>query len=145
MEHLLQRQAVELARLAATIRSGLIQAESTIPGINQELRTLAELGLTEFQIEGPTLYIRPAGPSSARDDSFLVYQAALVMPGGIGAAVWDANEHTAYANAPYGEPVDLTPRFTPYDRCPAIVRALLVTQSAKMLDCFIHDVRLLGS
>lgn len=53
MEHLLQRQAVELARLAATIRSGINQAESTIPGINQELHTLAELGLTEFQIEDP--------------------------------------------------------------------------------------------
>ena len=116
-----------------------------IPGINQELDSLATLGVTEFQVEGPTIYVRPAGVSSARDDSYIIYQAAIVMPGGIGAALWDAGEHTEYVNAPYGQPVDLAPRFVPFAKCPAIVKAMLVSQSARMLDCFIRDVRLLGS
>jgi hypothetical protein len=145
MEELLRQRAAELSQLAATLRTGLARAEAMIPGINQELDSLAVLGVTEFQVEGPTIYVRPAGVSSARDDSFIIYQAAIVMPGGIGAALWDAGEHTEYVNAPYGQPVDLAPRFVPFAKCPAIVKAMLVSQSARMLDCFIRDVRLLGS
>ena len=33
-------------------------------------------------------YFRPAGVSSLHDDEFVIYQAALVMPGSIGAAIW---------------------------------------------------------
>ena len=145
MEELLRQRATELSQLAATLRTGLARAEAMIPGINQELDSLATLGVTEFQVEGPTIYVRPAGVSSARDDSYIIYQAAIVMPGGIGAALWDAGEHTEYVNAPYGQPVDLAPRFVPFAKCPAIVKAMLVSQSARMLDCFIRDVRLLGS
>lgn len=145
MEELLRQRAAELSHLAATLRTGLAHAEAMIPGINQELDSLAALGVTEFQVEGPTIYVRPAGVSSARDDSFIIYQAAIVMPGGIGAALWDASEHTEYVNAPYGEPIDLVPRFVPFAKCPAIVKAMLVSQSARMLDCFIRDVRLFGS
>jgi hypothetical protein len=81
-------RATDLVRLATTIRSGLESAERTIPAINEHLADLATLGITDFQMEGPTIYCRPAGVSSLHDDEFVIFQAALIMPGGIGAAIW---------------------------------------------------------
>lgn len=75
-----------------------------------ELSRLAAVGMVDFQIEVPSVYCRPAGVSSASSDDFVVYQAAIVMPGGIGAVIWDANEYHEHANRPYGEPVNLAPR-----------------------------------
>ncbi len=49
-------------------RTGLDQAESAIPSINQQLAELARLGMSDFQIEGPTIYCRPMGFSSMHGD-----------------------------------------------------------------------------
>ena len=127
------------------IRIGLDSAEAAIPGINDQLAELATLGLTGFQVEGPAIYGRPAGTSSAFDGAYVVYQAAIIQPGGIGAVVWDAHEFHEHANRPYGEPADLAPRFVPYAKCPTLVRALLVSHAGRMLDSLRRDVRLLGS
>jgi len=86
MKDVLNERAAQLTRLAMMIRIGLDSAESAIPGINDQLAELATLGITDFQIEGPAVYCRPAGPSSAFDDSHVVFQAVILMPGGIGPA-----------------------------------------------------------
>ncbi|MFM7184133.1 MAG: hypothetical protein ACKO4Z_05095, partial [Planctomycetota bacterium] len=54
-------------------------------------------------------------------DSFIVYQAAIIQPGGVGAVVWDATDYEAHTSPPHGEPVDLKPNFLGYERCPPIV------------------------
>ena len=96
MHDSLTKHAAQLARLAMMIRIGLESAESAIPGINDLLAELATLGVTDFQVEGPAIYCRPAGPSSAYDDSFVVYQAAIIQPGGSlrdDEVIAAANEH----------------------------------------------------
>ncbi len=69
MHYFLSERAGQLQRLATTIRTGLDQAESAIPSINQQLAELKRLGMSDFQIEGPTIYCRPssskAGASQA--------------------------------------------------------------------------------
>ena len=60
MHEFLSERAGQLERLATTIRTGLDQAESAIPSINQQLAELARLGMSDFQIEGPTIYCRPS-------------------------------------------------------------------------------------
>jgi hypothetical protein len=145
MHDVLQQRAAELSRLAGQIRTSLDEAESTVPVINEQLARLAEVGVTEFQIEGPSVYCRPMGVSSVYTDEFVVYQAAIVMPGGVGAVVWDGDEYHEHANRPHGEPIDLAPRFVPYAKCPTLVRALLVSHAGRMLDSLMRDVRLLGS
>jgi hypothetical protein len=144
MHDSLTKHAAQLARLAMMIRIGLESAEAAIPGINDQLAELATMGLTDFQVEGPAIYCRPAGPSSAYDDSFVVYQAAIIQPGGVGAVVWDATDYEAHTSPPHGEPVDLKPGFLGYERCPPIVRALLVAHAGRLLERFMGDVRLLG-
>ncbi len=69
MHDFLTKHAAQLARLAMMIRIGLESAESAIPGINDQLAELATMGLADFQVEGPAIYCRPAGPSSAYDES----------------------------------------------------------------------------
>jgi hypothetical protein len=145
MHHSLTKQAAQLARLAMMIRIGIDNAESAIPGINDLLAELATLGVTDFQVEGPAVYCRPAGPSSAYDDSFVVYQAVMVQPGGVGAVLWDVNDYEEHISPPHGEPVDLAANFILYEQCPPIVRALLVAHAGRLLELFMSDVRLLGS
>jgi len=41
--------------------------------------------------------------------------------------------------------VDLAQRFTPYAQCPALVRAMLISHTGRMLESLMQDVRLLGS
>jgi len=138
MHDSLTKHAAQLARLAMMIRIGLKSAEAAIPGINDLLAELALLGLTNFQVEGPAIYCRPAGPSSAYDNSFIVYQAAIIQPGGVGAVVWDATDYEAHKSPPHGEPVDLKPSFLGYERCPPIVRALLVAHAGTLLERFME-------
>lgn len=59
-----------------------------MPPRNELLADLAEMGVCNFEYEGPAVYCRPAGRSSDYDDSFIIYSAALTLPGGIGAALW---------------------------------------------------------
>ena len=58
-------RAEELASLVDLIRTSVSLADSTIPQINQQLRELAELGVDNFELEGPPLYSRTASPSPA--------------------------------------------------------------------------------
>ena len=92
MKALLNDRASQLARLTMMIKIGLETAEAAIPGINGQLAELADLGVTNFQIEGPAVYCRPAGLSSDFDDSVVVYQAIIIPPGGIGSALWDGGD-----------------------------------------------------
>ena len=87
MNEILKERAVRLAQLSAAIRTGLAEAEAILPGINDQLSKLAAVGMTDFQIEGPVIYCRPAGISSECTDEFVIYQAAIVTLGGIGATV----------------------------------------------------------
>lgn len=145
MNDLLNDHSARLVRLAATIRDGLDVAERSIPLINHNLARLAELGVTNIQLDGPSIYCRPQGVSSQYDDEFILYRSALLMPGGIGATVWTSTEYAEYANRPYGEPVDLAPMFVGYERCPPVVRAMLLSHAGRLLESLMSDVRILGS
>ncbi|NQW46385.1 MAG: hypothetical protein HQ464_01305 [Planctomycetes bacterium] len=81
MHDVLPQRAAELSRLAAKIRTSLYEAESTVPSINEQLDKLAAAGMVDFQIEGPSVYRRPSGVSSAPSDELFVYHASIVMSG----------------------------------------------------------------
>jgi hypothetical protein len=145
MPEILHKRIAHLAHVVSTLRNGLQTAEACIPAINEHLADLATLGISDFQIEGPKIYCRPAGVSSLHDDEFVIYQAAVVMPGGIGAAIWCSTEYHEHTSRPYGEPVDLAPRFAPYEKCPPLARAILIAHTGRMRENLMQDVRVLGS
>lgn len=134
MHEILHERTAHLARLAGNLHDRLQAAEASIPAINQHLAQLAAVGVTDFQIEGPVIYSRPAGVSSAHVDEFLIFQAAIILPGGVGALTWGSTEYHEHVSLPYGEPVDLAPRFTPYAQCPPLVRAMLISHTGRMLE-----------
>jgi len=107
MHKFLSERAAELARLAATVRSGLEEAEAIIPPLNDQLSELAMLGVAHHRVEGPSVYARPAGLSNDTDDAIVVLQAVLLMPGGIGAATWSGDDFNEYRHCSYGEQTDL--------------------------------------
>jgi hypothetical protein len=144
MHEVLAERAGELARLATTIRSGIEQAEAMIPALNQQLAELDLLGVTRHQVEGPGLYGRPAGLSNDLDDSAIVFQAVLLMPGGIGVAEWTSDDYSEHQHCSHGEPVDLRDRFVPYGKLPLIVRALLVPHASQLIGNLLRDVRILN-
>lgn len=144
MNSVLEQQVDALARLASTIRTGLAQAELAVPPINELLAELAEMGVCNFEYEGPAVYCRPAGRSSDYDDSFIIYSAALALPGGIGAALWNSCEYSERAEHFYSEPIALRSRFVTFDKCPGPVKALVVSHTGKLLDRLLRDVRLIG-
>ena len=102
--------------------------------INEVLADLAEMGVCKFEYDGPAVSCRPAGRSSVYEDSFAIYSAALVQPGGIGAAMWSSCEYSEGAGHFYSEPIDLRSRFVAFDQCPGPVKALVILHAGKLLD-----------
>lgn len=144
MNTVLEQQVDALSRLALTIRTGLAQAELAVPPINELLADLAEMGVCNCEYEGPAVYCRPSGRSSDYDDSFIIYSAALALPGGIGAALWSSCEYSERGEHFYSEPIDLRSRFVAFDQCPGPVKALVVSHTGKLLEGLLRDVRLIG-
>ena len=145
MYDLLHVRAAELSRLASTLRNSLEKAEALIPVVNEQLAELAAMGVSDLQVEGPAIYSRPQGLTIGQTDDYCIYQAVVVVPGGVGAALWNSGEFDEYMNRPYGEPIDLAPRFVEFAQCPPVVKALLVTHASQMVSSLMADVRLLGS
>jgi hypothetical protein len=145
MNDTLAGQAEELARLASLIRTGLAEAESTIPMINEQLTELADLGITQFEIEGPSVYCRVAGTSGAVTDDHVVYAAVLVMPGGIGATRWAADEYTERYGDSNHEPPQLSKRFVPFEECPPVVGAILARHVSRLIGGLLRDFKVLTS
>ena len=144
MHEFLSERAAELARLAAMIRSGVDQAEAMIPPLNDQLSELAMLGITYHQVEGPSVYARPAGLSNDTDDAIVVFQAVLLMPSGIGATVWNGDDLNEYQHCSYCEQADLREKFLPYAKLPPIVRALLAKHASQMVGNLLRDMRILN-
>lgn len=129
----LSGRADELAHLVDLIRTSLSLADSAIPPINERLSALAEMGMDNMELEGPLVYSRAVGYAPDFDDTRVVYAAALVMPYGLGFTAWGADEHAGRYGESNHEPPRLKERFVPYDRCPAIVRAMLPAHAPALI------------
>jgi hypothetical protein len=129
----LSGRADELASLTDLIRASLPLADSTIPAINRQITELAEMGIDNIEIEGPLIFSRAAGTSLGCDDRRVLFAAALVTPDGVGIVSWDADEYEIRYGDSNCEPPHLRPRFTPYDRCPPIIRAMLPAHAPRLI------------
>ncbi len=73
------------------------------------------MGVEDLQIEGPAIDSRPQEPSIGKTNDHSIYQAVVVMPDSVGAALWNSTEVDESMNRPHGEPFDLAPRFVEFD------------------------------
>ena len=121
----LSGRAAELAHLNDLIRTSLALADATIPLVNEQLHSLAEMGIDNLEIEGPRIYSRTAGWSPAFDDEQIIFAAARPMPGGLGCTVCRADDYAARYGDSHHEPPALRERFVAYEKLPPIVRAMI--------------------
>jgi hypothetical protein len=144
MNDTLAVQVEELARLATLLRTGLTESEATMPVINDQLAELADVGITDFEFEGPIIYYRVAGISGAYCDDRVLYAAALVMPGGVGATCWtSADYENRFWDSPQVQP-SLRERFLAYPKCPSVVRALLPRHAGVLVTSLLRDFKVLA-
>ena len=143
MNDTLAVQADGLARLASILRNGLAEAESTVPVLNERLAVLAAVGCTDIEIDGPAIFSLVAGISGTLTDERIVYAAALVMPGGIGAC-WGGDEYAErFHESPYDAAIGHP--FVPFDECPPVVRALIASHVSPLIGALLRGFQLLAS
>jgi hypothetical protein len=144
MNDTLAVQADELTRLASILQNGLAEAESNIPILNERLAVLAAVGCVDIEIDGPAVFSRVAGISGTTTDERIVYAAALVMPGGIGASRWGGDEYAErFHESPYAPAIGH--RFVPFDECPPVVRALIASHVSRLIGALLRGFQVLAS
>lgn len=86
----------QLQTLNLQLRSQLEFAEHLIPQLNQQILQLGKIQLLDHAaILGDIIYDRCYSDEVDGPDS-LVLQAALLIPGGIGAIAWDREEYLSH-------------------------------------------------
>ena len=108
-------------------------SEAELEGVNAQIRQLFENGLVERQIVfGPIILSRSSGVYGCRESGEVI-QAALEVPGGLGAIHWDSdtlasvqNDEEAHERQAYGSVV-------PFEECPVAIRALVSQHADELL------------
>lgn len=123
-----------LKELNAQIRHQAEQAEARVATANPLIAQLATSGLVADQILlGQFLLLRGYSSRFPPKDSGQVIQAALALPGGVGAVVWDSEELALVRDSPQYE-CEAFWRFVPFNECEPIVRALITSNLAPLFD-----------
>jgi len=110
------------------------QAEAKVATANPLIAQLAASGLVADQILlGQFLLLRGYSARFPPRDSGQVIQAALALPGGLGAVVWDSEELASFRDSPNYE-CEAFWRFLPFEQCEPIVKALITSNLAPLFD-----------
>jgi hypothetical protein len=115
-------------------------AEALLPAINQQIQHFAALGLSHTVILGKILHQRSYTPGLGPTDSGQVYQAAIMVPGGLGIVRWDSEQHAALLDFPDGPESEASIHFVPLDECEAGIKALLVSEARNLLDQLVRQL-----
>ncbi|HEX3658546.1 MAG TPA: hypothetical protein VHV55_22330 [Pirellulales bacterium] len=129
------RSAIQQLRtINVQIRQRLELAEASIPPLNELISQLGTIALAEGPpILGQVVYQQAYLQCQEFCDSALLYQAALLVPEGIGAAIWDLHEYLANEQAPCQAEKDARIKFLPFGNCGSTVKALLLGEVQPML------------
>jgi len=131
----------KLQNINVIIRQQLEIAEAKIPELNRLLSQLAALKLlNDIALLGGVLISREYGAVAGITDSGQVLVAALVLPGGLGACVFDSEQYAMLDEFDGGRTAKLS--FQSFDESEPAVRALLLPHVEPLLDRLIHMIRL---
>jgi hypothetical protein len=110
------------------------QAEARVATANPLIAQLVASGLVAEQILlGQFLLLRGYSVRFPPRDSGQVIQAALALPGGFGAVIWDSEELALLRESPQYE-CEAFWRFVPFEQCEPIVKALITSNLAPLFD-----------
>jgi len=91
----------EIRRLNEAARHSAEHSEADIVKINEMIGQIASLwDIADIVILGEVAIQQPYVAQSGQSDSALVYQAAVVLPSGLGALLWDMEEYLSCRHLP---------------------------------------------
>lgn len=123
----------QLQTLNLQLRSQLEFAELLIPQLNQQIAQLGVIRLLDrIAILGDILYDRCYLDDNSSGDG-LVLQAALLVPGGIGAIAWDREEYLAHLRLGPAEPHTLETQFMSFSELASGQKAVLLRALPRLL------------
>ena len=123
-----------LTQLNLSVRRELEEAEHYVPAINRQVQSLLPIGIPEqLAVEGNIVLELPYLPDQGLSDSCQVYQAVLLVPEGIGAAVYDLEEFLERRRSLDSNSSPRS-RFLPFDECNGYIMSALLPQVGSLLD-----------
>jgi hypothetical protein len=131
MGELFGQMVTALQRLMTQIAAASRQADERVSVVNDLLAAVADSGcVTEAVILGPAIYQRPYSPPHGDWETGEAFQAALLVPQGVGV-VWDVENYIE--GQEHGWVPDVRLRFRPYSECEPVPRALLLPHLEPLL------------
>lgn len=124
----------QLQTLNLQLRSQLEFAELLIPQLNQQIAQLGVIRLLDrIAILGDILYDRCYLDDESSGDG-LVLQAALLVPGGIGAIAWDREEYLAHLRRGPTELHTVQTQFMAFGELASGQKAVLLLATSRLLN-----------
>ncbi len=127
------------------LRSQLEFAELLIPQLNQQIAQLGAIRLLDrIAILGDVLYDRVYLDDNSSGDG-LVLQAALMVPGGIGAIAWDREEYLAHLRRRSAETHTVETQFMSFSELASGQKAVLLRALPRLLNELHLAIRAAGA
>lgn len=117
------------------LRRRLEEAEARIPELNELIERVASLGvLPDLVLLGKVALQRPYDTGQGPEDSSQVLQAALLVPGGLGAVIWDTEDLLSVREEPGGLVPHAKSRFFPFDELSPGEKGVLFAHFAPLVE-----------
>jgi len=134
-----------LQTLNLQLRSQLEHAEHLIPQLNQQIAQLGAIRLLDrIAILGDILFDRCYVNDHMSGDG-LVLQAALMVPGGIGAIAWDREEYLAHLHRGSAESHTVETQFMAFGELASGQKAVLLRALPQLLNELHLAIRAAGA
>jgi len=132
---------LDLSLRLLKLRRQMEVAEAQASGVNFLVNTVWRMGLMPRSAYlGPIIHTRPYSPKIGGHDSGQVYQSSLLVPGGIGASIWDTEEFAALADIPDGLEAVADLHHIPSEECDHAIRALLQPHIPLLISRFLRSL-----
>ena len=134
-------ELLELSLRLLKLRRQMEIAEAQACGVNCLVNAVWRMGLLpRTAYLGPVIHTRPYSPQLGGHDSGQVFQAALLIPGGVGVSIWDTEEFAELSAVPDGLESAAFMRHVPFEECEQAIRALLRPYIPSLTSRFLRDL-----
>jgi hypothetical protein len=131
----LQQTATDLKTYLERLEQQADESEMICLRLQGHLAALERLGcLSTALFVGPNLLTTPYAATEGGNNSCLIAQAALKVPGGIGVVWIDSDHHESEQGLVDDSRQECEYRFESYQKCPAALRALLLPHLPQLLE-----------
>lgn len=139
--HRLNDELLELSLRLLKLRRQMEIAEAQASSANCLVNAVWRMGLLpRTAYLGPVIHTRSYSPQLGGHDSGQVFQASLLVPGGLGASIWDTEEFAELSAIPDGLETAAFMRHIPFEQCEQAIRALLSPHIPVLTSRFLRDL-----